>query len=136
MAAEETDTERVTVQTYVPAYQRETWAREAEELDMSRAEYVRMMVQAGRRSFDLDGGDSSTASDGDVPDANPRGNGLEDRVLAILDSEGYCDWEELVAGLTDDVEDRLDEALSRLQAEGRVQHSGRHGGYTVVDDGD
>jgi hypothetical protein len=132
MATEERDAERVTVQTYVPTYQRERWEREADELDMSRAEYVRSMVQAGRRSFDL-GGD---AEEGPSDRSDPRGQGLEDRVLAILESEGHCDWDELVAGLTDDVEDRLDEALDELQAVGRVRHSGRHGGYTVVEDGE
>jgi hypothetical protein len=124
--------ERVTVQTYVPASQREVWGREAEQLDMSRAEYVRSMVQAGRRSFDLDG----TAEEPPSDRSNPGGQGLEDRVLEILESEGYCDWEELVAGLTDDVEDRLAVALDELQAADRVRYSGRHGGYTVVDDGE
>jgi hypothetical protein len=135
MVAEEVDAERVTVQTYVPAYQRDTWAREAEELDMSRAEYVRVMVQAGRRGFDLED-DSRKPVDGDEDGADPRGDGLEDRILAILGSEGYCDWDELVAGLTDDVEERLEDALDELQSANRVRYSGRHGGYTVVDDGD
>jgi hypothetical protein len=37
--------------------------------------------------------------------------------------------------LTDDIEDRLDEVLDDLQEENRIKHSGRHGGYRVVDDG-
>jgi len=131
MATEERDAERVTVQTYVPRYQREVWEREADELGMSRAEYVRSMVQAGRRSFDLE---SENGEKGPSEHADPRGHGLEDRILSILGPEGFCDWDELVAGLTDDVEDRLEDALSELQAAGRVRHSGRHGGYTVVED--
>jgi hypothetical protein len=151
MATEESDTERVSVSTYVPAYQRATWGSEAESMGVSRSEYVRLMVQAGRRSFELDdsGGErpgaAESATDGEsVTDHNPaeagddgsdpRGHGLEDRVIDLLGSAEYLDWDELVAGLTDDIEDRLDDALAELQSNGRVRYSGRHGGYTVVDD--
>lgn len=133
--------ERVSVQTYVAADQRETWREEADELDMSQAEYVRSMVQAGRRRFELptDGDPSSTGSnntvDGGSPDATPGGEGLKDRVLEVLRTEEFADWDELVAGVTDDIEERLDEVLEELQSEDRVRYSGRHGGYTVVDDG-
>jgi hypothetical protein len=155
MSTDGAETERVSVSTYVPAYQRETWAAEAESMGVSRSEYVRLMVQAGRRSFDLDGNGGETAAngasaDGDSdpvgrvtkgnpengggPGSNPRGRGLEDRVLDLLDSGGYLDWDELVAGLTDDIEDRLDAALDELQSANRVRYSGRNGGYTVVAD--
>lgn len=158
MSTDGPETERVSVSTYVPAYQRETWAAEAESMDVSRSEYVRLMVQAGRRSFDLDdpgGREPGTSTNGIVeavedadgvsvtednpendrpPGSDPGGSVLRDRVLDLLDSDGYLDWDQLVAGLTEDIEDRLDETLDELQSEGRVRHSGRHGGYTVVDD--
>lgn len=133
--------ERVSVQTYVTADQRETWREEADELDMSQAEYVRSMVQAGRRSFELspDGGSSNTDSsntvEGGSRDATPGGEVLKSRVLEVLRAEEFADWDELVAGVTDDIEARLDEALEELQSEDRIRYSGRRGGYTVVDDG-
>ena len=127
-------TDRVSVQTYVPAGQRDRWRREADELDMSQAEYVRTMVQAGRRSFDLEGGETA-ADEPRPPDATPRGEGLKDRILDALDEGGVTDWETLLSAVTDDVEARLEEALRELQSEGRVRHSPREGGYTVVDDG-
>lgn len=133
--------ERVRVQTYVSSSQRDRWREEADELDMSQAEYVRSMVQAGRRSFDLntDGGSLNTESDSSVsddsPDVTPGVEGLEDRIIEVLRTEEYADWELLVAGVTDDIERRLDEALERLQTDGRIRYSGRHGGYTVIDDG-
>ncbi len=124
--------DRVSVQTYVPTGQRDRWREEADDLDMSQAEYVRTMVQAGRRGFDLsDGNGEEPAS----PDATPGVDGLEDRVLAVLEAEGTADWETLLAGVTDDIEERLEETLEELQAEDRILHSGRRGGYTVVDDG-
>lgn len=133
--------ERVSVQTYVSAEQRERWRAEADELDMSQAEYVRSMVQAGRRSFSLSTDGRSLSSEpnnsveGGSPDTTPGGERLKDRVLEVLRTEEFADWDELVAGVTDDIEERLDEALEELQADDRIRYSGRHGGYTVVDDG-
>ncbi|MFQ3284006.1 MAG: hypothetical protein ACI9TI_000182 [Natronomonas sp.] len=126
------ESERVSVQTYVPSTQRERWREEADELDMSNAEYVRTMVQAGRRSFDLYTTDDGP--DGDVSDPTPGVNGLEERVLDVLREDEFADWDRLLAGVTDDIEDRLEAALDELQAAGRVKYSGRHGGYTVIDD--
>ncbi|MDX1748235.1 MAG: DUF5805 domain-containing protein, partial [Halobacteriales archaeon] len=60
---------------------------------------------------------------------------LEDRVVELLSREGPLEWDGLVDGLVEDFEDRLEEALSDLQSENRLRHSGRAGGYTVVDDG-
>ena len=126
------ESERVSVQTYVPSVQRERWREEADELDMSNAEYVRTMVQAGRRSFDLYTTD--TEPDDDVSDPTPGVDGLEERVLDVLRENEFADWDRLLAGVTDDIEDRLEAALDELQAAGRVKYSGRHGGYTVIDD--
>jgi hypothetical protein len=134
------DGERVSVQTYVSSSQRELWREEADDLDMSQAEYVRTMIQAGRRSFALDSADSLNTGprNGDEPgssNATPRVDGLKDRVLDVLQTEEFADWDTLLAGVTDDIEERLEDTLDELQSEDRVRYSGRHGGYTVVDDG-
>jgi hypothetical protein len=92
------------------------------------------MVQAGRRDFELGGG-SSPREEPDEPDLNPGVHGLEDRVLDLLQRRGTLNWDELLTELTDGIEDRLAEVLEDLQGENRIKHSGRHGGYTVVDDG-
>ncbi|WP_276261438.1 DUF5805 domain-containing protein [Haloglomus litoreum] len=154
MSTDGSETERVSVSTYIPAYQRATWAAEAESMGVSRSEYVRLMVQAGRRSFDLDGTAGNSPQDtetgqsgspgervtehnpeeGHEPGSDPGGDGLEERVLAALDSDDYLGWDELVDELTGGLEDRLEETLDDLLTSGRVKHSGRHGGYTVVAD--
>lgn len=126
------DSERVSVQTYVTSTQRERWREEADELDMSDAEYVRTMVQAGRRSFDLYTTDD--APETAVSDPTPGVDGLEDRILEVLREEEFSDWDRLLAGVTDDIEDRLEGTLDDLQAAGRIKYSGRQGGYTVIDD--
>ncbi|MDS0281800.1 DUF5805 domain-containing protein [Haloarcula onubensis] len=131
MAAD--DGERTSVRTYVPRYQKERWQSHAADLDMSQSEFVRTMVQAGRKGFDPEPEELASAEETDPPspDANPGGNGLEDRVVETLSDGAHYDWEELLAALTDDIEQRLDETLQELQSDGRVRYSGRHGGYVL-----
>ena len=129
--SEETDTERSTVMTYVPAYQKAEWKAHADELGMSQAEYVRTMVQAGRKGFELD---SQTADpEGGSDPSDPGGNGLETRVLDAFDSAEVLSWETLVDTLSSNFEDRLEDALESLQADNRIRYSGRDGGYVLVD---
>jgi hypothetical protein len=123
------DTERKVVKTYVPSHQKEQWHEHAAELEMSQSEFVRLMTQAGRRDFDLDGDVTDPGPDDETPGVD----GFEDRVLDIL-VDGYCSWDELVQSLTDDIEERLETTLQQLQRENRVRYSGRHGGYTAEDD--
>lgn len=128
--ADSQDTSRTAVKTYVPAYQKAEWQDHADDLDMSQSEFLRTMVQAGRRGFQ--GGTEEPGS----PDADPGGNGLETRLLELLSADTYT-WDELLEAVSDDIESRLDETLEELQAENRVRYSGRHGGYTIVgDDGE
>jgi len=174
----EGDTERVTVRTYVPKYQRDEWDDHAEDLDMSRSEFIRTMVQAGRRTFGNDDGpfdavldtsgssaDSVAGADGaetsatdrqlpgtegtgaTVDDDDSTGTGdapisgaaagrdttndLETQVVETLSGERYLSWDELLAAVTDDIEDRLEVTLQELQAGNRVRYSGRNGGYTL-----
>ncbi|WP_424004367.1 DUF5805 domain-containing protein [Haloarcula salina] len=138
MSDESDATERTTVRTYVPAYQKSEWAEHADELDMSQSEFVRTMVQAGRSGFEtaeseLSEGadDSESPEEGGSVDATPGVDGLKDRVQEILADGEYYDWDDLVAELTDDIEERLDETLQELQSADRVRYSGRHGGYVL-----
>lgn len=135
------DTSRTAVKTYVPAYQKEEWQRHADRLDMSRSEFVRTMVQVGRRDFSVPAGGTieettseGTTATGTTDEADDASDELEERVVAVLDDGDPRSWEELLAAVTADVEDRLEEALQRLQADNRVQYSGRDGGYRLVSD--
>lgn len=119
------ETERTVVQTYVPAYQRDAWDEHAEELDMSRSEFVRTMVQAGRREFGGgvdDPRDSAQASEEE----------LRQRVLDFLENSGASEWDALLSDVTGDIETRLDETLQDLQETGRIRYSGRDGGYVLA----
>ena len=126
---------RVTVSTYVPAHQRERWREDAERLGMSQSEFVRSMVQAGRRGFSLDG-ETGKPVEGDVPGSNPRGDGLKTAVHEILQRQGPLAWSELTEELIGDLEDDLEEALLELQADGRIRHSPRAGTYSIAGGGD
>lgn len=140
MSESEVDTERVAVRTYLPAYQREEWDDHAEELGMSRSEFVKTMVQAGRRVFDGEvavaesesvGSGEETTDPGSGPAERVPAGDLETQVLDALAADQHRSWEELLAAVTDDIEERLESTLQDLQAEGRVTYSGRNGGYTL-----
>jgi hypothetical protein len=127
------DTSRTVVQAYVPAYQRDRWDDHAEQLGMSRSEFVKTMVQAGRHHV----------ADGEVPDIaegpSPESDGdgeavdLSTEVLDLLGESESLSWEELLAALTDDIETRLDDALQELQESNQIRYSGREDGYVLVE---
>jgi hypothetical protein len=123
------DTSRVVVQTYVPAYQRDEWDEHADELDMSRSEFVRAMVQAGRRGFGAETarGESPASENSSGGDTQP----LEEQIVDQIGQKDALSWDELVTELTGDIESRLETALESLQDEGRVRHSGPAGGYIL-----
>ncbi len=123
-----TDDERTVVKTYVPRSQKEAWVEHADALDMSQSEFLRTMVQAGRRGFD------PVDEEAGSPDATPGGQALEERVLSTLSAAGVLDWGELVDRLAGDIERDVDDALEALQDARAVRYSGRHGGYVVTGD--
>lgn len=133
MSTESDGTETVQVKTRVPTYQREAWREAADRLEMSQSEFVRTMVQAGRSG--LEGAEStgqpSNREEAPSEESTPGVNGLEERVLATLDSGGAVSWDELVEELVGDFEERLEEVL---QASDRVRYSGREGGYVLTDE--
>lgn len=123
---DEVDTARKRVRTYVPAYQKEEWERHADRMDMSLSEFVRSMVQAGRRGF--------TGDDGRSGSTEPSGAGdpdLEERVIGALADAECLSWEELLTEVTDDVEAQLEETL---RSSDRIQHSPRNGGYVLEEE--
>ncbi|SEV94564.1 DUF5805 domain-containing protein [Halobacterium jilantaiense] len=117
------DEGRAVVKTYVPPEQKSVWREHADDLDMSQSEYLRTMVQAGRKGF-LTG-----PEEGGSGDATPGGDGLEDRVLDVVDSAGVVSWDELVAELSGDFEDRLDDAVQTLSENGTIRFDPRREGY-------
>ena len=123
--------DRQSVKTYVPTEQKEVWRDHADELDMSLSEFVRTMVQAGRRGFAPT--DESDREEPASEAADPRDHDLETRVHAALES-GPCSWDELVEAVVGDVEDELEATLDELQGRDRVRYSGREGGYVLTDE--
>ncbi len=125
------DTSRTVVQTYVPAYQREVWDDHADELGMSRSEFVKAMVQAGRRHF---GKQPATATETTETTETAEGENLEAQIVELLAASDACTWEELLSGVTDDIETRLENTLQELQEDDRIRYSGRDGGYVLMEE--
>lgn len=120
-------TDRTSVKTYVPGYQKERWSEHADELDMSMSEFVRTMVQAGRRGF------SAYPEEPDPADESPRGFDIKTVVQDIL-REGPNTWDDILALVTEEIEGPLEEVLTELQADNRVEVRPRTGEYTLLSD--
>lgn len=133
MATDGTQDSRARVQTYVPEYQKAEWERHADELDMSLSEFLRSMVQAGRRGFDLEAQatDSREPAKDRSSTSKPQGSDLEEQVRSALENDEYVSWTTLLETVTHDVETRLEETLQTLQENDEVRHSGRQDGYVL-----
>lgn len=118
---------RSAIRVYVSEDQKREWEADANDLGMSQSEFVRQMVQAGRRQLLSDEQAIDTGT-------RPDDSSLERQVLETLSESDYRDWDELIEALTGNIEDRLEATLDRLQRDGKVLHSGRHGGYTLASD--
>ena len=122
------DTNRTAITTYIPASQKAEWEEDAEALEMSQSEFVRTMVQAGRRGF------GEPKSEQPDPQGSNPGGSVRETVLQVLDSNGELSWEQLFEQIATDLESRVESAVIELQEEGVVAHKPRDGTYTLVED--
>lgn len=115
------------IRVYVSEEQKREWGADANDLGMNQSEFVRQMVQAGRRDL-LSTDQAVDTSDG----SKTAGADLERQVLETLSEADYTDWDELIQVLTGNIEERLEDTLDRLQRDDKVRYSGRNGGYTLA----
>ncbi len=114
----------------VPDHQLEIYDEEAEEMGFSsRAEYIRSMINAGRREFGL----NPQGATGE--DASPQAS-LDERILSILDEADGLAQEEVVNAVTADVEEQVTETLNQLNDEGRIDYDVRQGGFVIAGAGE
>lgn len=131
----EKETDQAAVRTYVPKYQKDEWVEHADELDMSLSEFVRSMVQSGRRGFGPATGEHDATGTTGATDSAPvesQGDHRE-RLLDALAGAGYLSWGELVDRTIGDVEADLEAELQALLDENLVEHSPRNGGYRRIE---
>lgn len=95
----------------------EVWRDHRDELEMSTdSEYIRAMVEAGRKQLSL------------VSPLDSGGEGsLRNQILAVLDDEEFKDWDEIRAALIRQLEEDLDAELKALEEAGEVETSPRRG---------
>lgn len=123
------DDDRVSVKVHLPRWQKERWVAHADQLDMTQSEFARSMIQAGRREFGVT--ESEVRGEADSSDVTPGVDDLETRVLDVLRGPGYITWDEILAEVTDDIEERLEDTLQEVD---QIEYSGRNGGYTLIGD--
>jgi hypothetical protein len=96
---------------------------------MSRSEFVRTMVQAGRRGF---GAEMTDQPAGDDPEKSV-GADLETQVESVLAERQPLSWEELLGAIAGDIERQVETAVEELQDAGQVRYSGPKDGYILED---
>jgi hypothetical protein len=130
MSSEE-DQDRASIMTYIPQYQKDVWVEHAAALGMSQSEFVRTMVQAGRRDFPVD---TLLDAPAESTESRPATPDLQRRVVSMIGEAGVLDWEALLAEVRGDIESELEEALAALQEANRIRYDGRQGGYVRTGD--
>lgn len=129
---ESVDTERTVVTTYVPAYQKTTWEEHAEELDMSLSEFVRTMVQAGRRGFG--GRSDETGSEEPHSGTATPGVDIRKRVLQTLERDGPLTGPDIVDQILESFNNDIVDAVEELKSEGRIERPGISNEFELVED--
>lgn len=97
-------------------------------MEMSQAEFVRTMVQAGRNQGNLqpiEQKEQASRQEGE------HSSSIKDQVCNAISTQGPLEWQELIDVLTEDVETKLDRALEKLQADNKILYDGREGGYKL-----
>lgn len=107
---------RKRIRTSAPNEQIEIWEEEADAMNVTRAEYMRLMIQAGRRQFPIC----------DTGNAESDGLHIENQVLSALEEEGELTWEELIEAAVGDIEEQIEETLEKLDDDGKVSISIRN----------
>ena len=112
--SQDLDTDRTSARTYVPGYQKTEWQRDADAKDMSLSEFIRCMVQAGRRGFE------GTALEPAPTDVTPGGNALKPYLLDIL-AAGPQSFDDIEAAVRTDIEATLEELITAGELEQTVR---------------
>jgi hypothetical protein len=86
----------------------------------SFAEYIRAMVAAGQKEF-------STVA----PFEDSNGESMQQQIKQELDTDSYTTWEELIEGLTENIEVEVEDSLTQMEETGAVEHSPRKGGWKL-----
>ena len=125
MSESEKDTERTSVRTYIPEYQKQEWKQHADDLDMTLSEFVRCMVQAGRRGFS--------------PAPQTTEKGSSDQLVfyerQILDAlEGGSMWfQDMVDLVTEDFHAQIKSMVEDMKRDGKIKQT-VHGDYELGED--
>lgn len=120
--------DRTSARVYLSQAEKTDWEAHADELDMSLAEFIRTMVNAGRREFDLEPVEIGSHT------TNPWGETLEKEVQELLEERGPATVADIHDDLDDVPDDRIDEHLQTLQDHGRIEHIGPGKGYALTAD--
>lgn len=117
------------IEIRVPPNLLAAWEQRARKAKLSVSEYVVRMAEAGRMSVQME-----PAGVGGDPGTTMSVEQLTDDVVERLRHEDAVSWEQLLEAISSNLEENLEEALERLQADDVVRYSGLEGGYELVEE--
>lgn len=99
----------------VPEHLCEKWDEDADKYADSRSEFIRMMVEAGRKKFEA------------IEEEADESSSLEDTVLEIVARNEGAAPEDIL----DELEQEVMAELERLDDSGEISYSPNEGGYVA-----
>lgn len=120
----------VQIQTRVP----EEWRDEADELEVTLAEYVRMMVRSGRRDWGFEHMEEPDQPHVKVEEetktAGEQINAIvKDAIVRNLSTDDGTSEDELIEIILHDLEGQIGQILNELASEGVVRYDPVEGGW-------
>lgn len=124
--------DRQTIGINVP----QEWVEEADDSDVSRSEWFRRLVRAGRRQWGYDHVEEPDEPGMNLDEPSSDNDSIDDLEAAILrnlsTSEGV-DQEELAELLLDDLQEQMETALQSLKDDGKVDIDLTKGGWVKTE---
>lgn len=103
----------------------EKWEEERQDMNCSKVEYIRMLMNAGRNELGYTGHETGDG-DGDA------GEFLEDRIVEAVIEMDAPEGDELIEAVKDGLEADIREQLNELQSDGKVDYDAIEGGMVYV----
>lgn len=125
-------TDRQTIGINVPT----DWVEEADDSDVSRSEWFRRLVRAGRRQWGYDHIEEPDEPEMNLEEPSSDDNSIDDLEAAILrnlSTTDGVDQEELTQLLLDDLQEQMETTLQSLKDDGKVDIDLTKGGWVKVE---
>jgi hypothetical protein len=121
------------VRLHVADHEKEKWEKEAEEMDISKAQYFRRMIRSGRRQWGYT--EENDTNRGELQLKNPENtptdsdSNIKTTIKRNLSTTEGVSEEEIAEIVYQDLADQIGELLVELKEEGEADYDPTKGGW-------